>query len=183
MAFDVRLACIYAFAALLPFFFVQRLTHETPPPSSVEIAQWIERVASCPTHERRSISCTLPAAELLQRIYHAEARTFLFHRQSHFAVHILGAYMVLNRPKCVPGDVAVDEFHWRIWPVELAQLDEAWRPHGFRGSILYFSKSGIVTNDACVLVLKLPITPIKALEIGQFDRTTQHWPWRVYDNL
>ncbi len=176
-------------AGVLSFFAVLHLLNSSVPntPTSADtapdVASQLKELTICTSQKKMGTDCELHAARTLALIKRVVPGPGNFHHSSKFKILVLDKYITLSKSACSAVDIAVDEFHWRIWPVDPGHLPDRWKDSGFVSGVQKFSTSGIKIDDTCLLVFKIPFSWLKSIEIGQYDRVAKKWDWRVSEEV
>ncbi len=86
--------------------------------------------------------------------------------RSDFHLYLDGKTLTYLREPCRPRDVR-DPFSLRVFPVEAHSLAHYHRRKGFEPLPFEFSRYGVRIDDKCMLRLRLPDYPVRAIETGQ----------------
>ena len=91
-----------------------------------------------------------------------------------FDVHGMGRTLTYVRDGCSAEDAAA-RFFLHVEPVDVADLSEHRREHGFDNLDFSLAARGARIDGDCVAVAPLPTWPIARIRTGQYDETGQLW--------
>jgi len=178
-------AALLSSAAVASFIVTLRIMPAARPAlTASSMRSMLDALEACGQQDaQKKSACLADATTISASISALKPQEYDFFRAANFNVYVMNQFIVLNRKTCGAGDITVDEFHYRAWPVSKADLPERSREHGFIGGVQSFSKSGFRAGPACLMVLKLPFAGLEQLEIGQYDRVARKWEWRVHEKI
>ena len=116
------------------------------------------------------------AADAYREIYRSLVSTTPVAR-SDFHLYLDGKTLTYLREPCRPRDVR-DPFSLRVFPVEAHHLAHYHRRKGFEPLPFEFSRYGVRIDDKCMLRLRLPDYPVRAIETGQMKPASGRL-WKV----
>ena len=114
-----------AVSGIISFFIVLNfLEVESLPPAlhALKIDQSVRDLRRCMAAKRDLAGCRTAAGQLKTLLDDAPDASFEFHMHTNFSVLLLKKSLILHKQDCATNDVAVDEFHWRIWPIDNSSL-------------------------------------------------------------
>lgn len=156
-------------------------------PTRVDVATLVsivERLDKCAQSGNQTTPpCQTDAGMLISALAGVKPSQFDFHRTGHFDVFVMRANLVAVRKSCTSRDTEADEFHYRVWPADKTELTDVTKQQGYFAATRYFSKIGVRYNNICIIVQRAPFSIIETIDIGQYDRPTKKWLWRVEQKI
>ena len=183
---NMNLVLLGVLAGVVSFLLVSKLIEPEPLPPAIyalHIKEAGERLKTCMKDGKNRQACRSYVAKLDSLLKDAPIASFNYSKNTNFSVMLLDNMLFLRKTACTRRDLAVDEFHWRAWPLTPSALAPRYRAQGFVGGFTRFSRQGYRLGKTCLLAIDLPVGNLIKLEIGQYDRTARRWTWRFEERI